>query len=49
MKAIVSRAGRAAAGAWPTTASAAAMDWWASALGPAGMGSERKALMIRGA
>ena len=43
------RPGRAACGAWATTASAAAIDWWASALGPAGMGSGRNALMIRGA
>ena len=49
MKAIDSSAGRAARGAWATTASAAAMDWCASAFGPAGMGSGRKALMIFGA
>ena len=49
LNAIESKAGRAARGAWPTTASAAAIDWCASALGPAGMGSGRKALMIFGA
>ena len=48
VKMVVSSAGRAAAGAWPATANPAATDWCASALGPAGMGNERKALMIFG-
>ncbi len=43
------RAGCTACGACATTARVAAMDWCASALGPAGMGRGRKALMILGA